>query len=86
MLSYRAGIDFLIPFLRYGKERVSGTAWELTNVNSYVSLSLHPVKWMSFAWNLAAMREAAIRPDFQLHNYLIIAFTYANKSRGKTMR
>lgn len=85
VVSYRAGLDFMIPLLRYGREKIQGSAWKLINVNSYASLSLHPIRWLAFTWNLTAIREAAIRPDFQLHNYIMIAVTYANKSRDKRL-
>ncbi|MEM7589885.1 MAG: hypothetical protein AAF320_07010, partial [Myxococcota bacterium] len=85
ILVYRANIDFMVPFLRYGQERVQGNAWELIDVNSSASLSLQPIKWLAFSWIFSAIREAAIRPEFQLHNYLMIALTYANKTKGERL-
>ncbi|MEM7402454.1 MAG: hypothetical protein AAF310_00320 [Myxococcota bacterium] len=85
VLSYRAGVDVLVPYLRYGIERIAGSAWKLIDMDAFAQLALHPIRWMSFSWNFTAIREASIRPEVQLHNYLMIAFTYANKTKGKSM-
>lgn len=78
--SYRAGGEFMVPVLRFGDHLVPGESYELIDVELYTALAVKPVSWLALEWQFKANRETGIRKEFQLHNYLMIAFTYANKT------
>jgi hypothetical protein len=76
-VTYKAGVEVLIPAVNNAQDDDDRNAGELTNVELLAALSFKLVSWASLDYEFRAVRKPQLLDKFQIQNNLLLTFAYS---------
>jgi len=73
---YKAGAEFMIPFVTNLEEGDNRGAGELTNIELTASLSFKVLEWLSIDYVFRAVKQPQLLDEFQIQNNLLLTASY----------
>jgi hypothetical protein len=75
-LTYKAGVDVLVPFINSGDDIGDRGPVDLANIDFFARASVKIVSWASLDYEFRALRQPLLLDEFQVQNNLLLTFGY----------
>lgn len=76
-VTYKAGVEVLVPAVNNAEDTDDRGAGELTNVDFFAKLSFKLVSWASLDYEFRALRQPQLVDKWQIQNNLLLTFAYS---------